>query len=492
MITFLVAIAVLIIGYLIYGVIVEKIFGANPKRPTPAITKADGVDFVPMSGKKIFLVQFLNIAGLGPIFGAISGALWGPVAFLWIVFGCIFGGAVHDYISGMISLRSDGASLPEIVGKYQGKGMKNFMRFFAVILLVIVGAVFIKGPAVILHDLTGLNTVILAVIIFLYYLIATLAPVDKIIGKVYPIFGLVLLIMALGLFFALIFGKMHIPEISLSSFTNWHSSPEKFPTFPMLFVTIACGAISGFHATQSPMMARCMTNERQGRKIFYGAMITEGVLALIWAAVSMSFFGGVHELGTAMAKEGNNAAWVVNEICNTTLGKVGGALAIIGVVAAPITSGDTAFRSARLSIADALGFSQKPISKRLAISIPLFAAGLILTQVDFGIIWRYFGWANQTLAAITLWTLVLYMAKKSKPYIIVLIPAIFMTVVITSYILVAPEGFGLKHSLGYLISIIVSLIITLIYLSIIKRRSVVVSLNKAKIEPKPEKVKADN
>ncbi|MFA8298972.1 MAG: carbon starvation protein A [Hyphomicrobiales bacterium] len=487
MISFLTAIVALIAGYFVYGVIVEKIFGADPKRPTPAITKADGVDFVPMPIRKIFLIQFLNIAGLGPIFGAIAGALWGPVAFLWIVFGCIFAGAVHDYLSGMISLRHDGASLPEIVGKYQGKGMQNFMRFFAVILLVLVGAVFIKGPASILHDLTGVNTLILAGAIFIYYLIATLAPVDKIIGKIYPVFGLSLLIMAVGIFFALVFGGYNIPEISLDSFANMHNSPDEFPVFPMLFITIACGAISGFHATQSPMMARCMTNELHGRKIFYGAMISEGIVALIWAAASMSFFGGVEALATTMAREGNNAAWVVNEICNTTLGRIGGALAIIGVVAAPITSGDTAFRSARLTIADALGFSQKPISKRLLISIPLFVGGLVLTQVNFGIIWRYFGWANQTLATITLWTLVLYLAKKSKPYVFVLIPAIFMTAVIFTYILVAPEGFALDLNLGYIIGISLTAIVTLIYLLVIRRRS-----TEGVLQVEPEKVKVDN
>ncbi|MFA8450074.1 MAG: carbon starvation protein A [Bacteroidales bacterium] len=469
MISFITAIIALILGYFIYGKFVERIFGADPNRKTPAITKADGVDFVPMPIHKIFLIQFLNIAGLGPIFGAIAGALWGPVAFLWIVFGCIFAGATHDYLSGMISLRHNGASLPEIVGKYQGKSMMNFMRFFAVILLILVGTVFIKGPATILNELTGINVLILSAAIFIYYIIATLAPVDKIIGKIYPVFGLSLLVMAVGLFFALLFGSYHIPEISFASFTNIHPKAEEFPIFPMLFITIACGAISGFHATQSPMMARCMTNEKYGRKIFYGAMISEGVVALIWAAISMSFFGGIKELSETMAIEGHNAAWVVNEICSTTLGKIGGILAIIGVVAAPITSGDTAFRSARLTIADAIGFKQEQISKRLIISIPLFVIGLILTQVNFGVIWRYFGWANQTIATITLWTLVLYLAKEGKHYVFVLIPSIFMTAVICTYILVAPEGFSLDIELSYLIGIGATAIITFIYLLVIKK-----------------------
>ena len=470
MISFIISIVALLLGYLVYGKFVEKRFAANPAKPTPAITKNDGIDYVPMPFYKIFLIQFLNIAGLGPIFGAIAGALWGPVAFLWIVFGCIFAGATHDYLSGMLSLRNGGASLPELVGKYQGRGMQVFMRVFAVILLVLVGAVFIKGPATILHGLTSMNTVILSAIIFAYYIIATLAPVDKIIGKVYPIFGLSLLVMALGLFFALIFGDYQIPEITFSSITNnLHNSPESFPVFPMLFITIACGAISGFHATQSPMMARCMTNENQGRKIFYGAMIAEGIVALIWAAISMSFFGGLRELGSVMATEGHNAAWVVNTICSTTLGKVGGILAIIGVVAAPITSGDTAFRSARLTIADALKFKQEKIRSRLFISIPLFAIGLLLTLVNFGVIWRYFGWANQTLATITLWTLVLYFAKQNKKFVFVLIPAIFMTSVIVTYILIEPKGIALDLSIGIPVGVAITAGITTIYLVIIRQ-----------------------
>ena len=457
MITFFIALAALLIGYLVYGKIVERNFGADGNRPTPAIEKNDGVDFVPMSWGKIFLIQFLNIAGLGPIFGAIAGALWGPVAFIWIVLGSIFAGAVHDYFSGMLSIRHGGASIPEVVGKYLGAGFKNFMRFFAVILLILVGVVFIKGPAGILNNLTGMNITMLIGIIFAYYLIATMVPIDKLIGKIYPIFGLTLLLMAVGIAGTLIFGDNPMPELTVSTFTNMHANSDKYPIFPLLFITIACGAISGFHSTQSPLMARCMTNEKQGRKIFYGTMIAEGVVALIWAAAAMTFFGGVNELGTTMAQDGHNAAWAVNEISNGLLGKIGGFLAIIGVVAAPITSGDTAFRSARLTIADSLGINQGNIKKRLMITLPLFAIGFILTQVNFSIIWRYFGWANQTLATLVLWTSAVYLLKESRSYWIALIPATFMTAVITSYLLIAPEGFSLPQLPSYFIGIGVAL-----------------------------------
>lgn len=458
MVTFFICIIALILGYVVYGKFVERKFDADPESITPAIAKEDGVDFVPMNWKKIFLIQFLNIAGLGPIFGAIAGALWGPVAFLWIVFGSIFAGGVHDYFSGMLSVRHGGASIPEVVGKYLGPIFKNFMRVFSVVLLVLVGVVFIKGPASILNGLTGFNISILIGAIFLYYVLATMIPIDKLIGKIYPIFGLCLLIMALGIAGALIFGGYHIPELTPSSFSNLHANPGKYPTYPLLFITIACGAISGFHATQSPLMARCITNEKQGQKIFYGTMIAEGIVALIWAAAAMTFFGGVHELGDTMAQSGHNAAWVVNEICNSLLGKIGGFLAIFGVVAAPITSGDTAFRSARLTIADSLNFSQKSITKRLIITIPLFAVGFLLTQVNFTIIWRYFGWANQTLATVVLWTAAMYMVTKRKTHWFISLPATFMTAVITTYILIAPEGFSLSQTIAYPLGIFTALV----------------------------------
>nr|WP_319273218.1 carbon starvation CstA family protein [uncultured Draconibacterium sp.] len=457
MITFLLGIFLLIAAYFVYGNFVQKQFGADGTKTTPAITKQDGVDFVPLKLGKIFLIQFLNIAGLGPIFGAIAGALWGPVAFLWIVFGCIFAGAVHDYFSGMLSIRHGGESVPEIVGRYLGNGVKQFLRLFAVILLVLVGVVFVKGPATILQGLTGTNLQLIVVLIFIYYILATLVPIDKIIGKAYPIFGVSLLIMAIGLFVALLYQDYTIPNLTFESFRNMHESPDSHPVYPLLFITIACGAISGFHSTQSPLMARCITNEMHGRKIFFGAMIAEGIVAMIWAAVAMAFFGGVKELGATMAEEGHNAAWAVNIICNTMLGKIGGILAIFGVVAAPITSGDTAFRSARLIIADSFNFKQEKIMGRLMITMPLFLIALALTQINFAVIWRYFGWSNQLLATIMLWTAAVYMKTEGKMIWIPLVPATFMTSVVTIYILVAPEGFGLSYPLSVVAGSIVAI-----------------------------------
>lgn len=463
MITFLVSIAALVAAYLIYGAIAERIFGADESRVTPAISKQDGVDFVPLKLHKIFLIQFLNIAGLGPIFGAIAGALWGPVAFLWIVFGCIFAGSVHDYFSGMLSIRHGGESISEIVGRYLGQGVKQFMRLFSIVLLVLVGVVFVKGPATILQGMLGGNITLIMAIIFLYYLLATMVPIDKLIGKVYPIFGISLLVMAVGLLFALFFEGYQIPELSLSNFRNMHTDPEKFPVFPLLFITIACGAISGFHSTQAPLMARCVSNEKDGRKVFFGAMITEGIVALIWAAIAMSFFGGVEKLAETMAQEGHNAAWVVNTICNTALGRVGGILAVFGVVAAPITSGDTAFRSARLTVADSLRIPQKKIVHRFLVTIPLFMVALALTQINFAVIWRYFGWSNQVLGTIVLWAAVAYMKKRGRTMVIVLAPAIFMTSVVVSYILVAPEGFGLAYLPSVLIGGLIAVALSLFF-----------------------------
>ncbi|MBU3180256.1 carbon starvation CstA family protein [Clostridium psychrophilum] len=477
MVSFILAIIALIAGYFIYGTIVEKAFGADEKIKTPAVRLADGVDFVEMPGWKIFLIQFLNIAGLGPIFGAIAGAMWGPAAFLWIVFGCIFAGGVHDYFSGMLSVRHDGASIPEVVGKYLGKGFQNFMRVFSVILLVLVGVVFVTGPAGILKGLTGMNFQTLIYIIFAYYILATMIPIDKLIGKIYPIFGFCLLFMAVGLAFAMIFERVPIPEVTISNLVNMHSNPGKNPLFPMLFITIACGAISGFHATQSPLMARCISSEKQGKKIFYGAMIVEGIVALIWAAVAMSFFGGVPQLNATMAIPGHTAAWVVNESSIGLLGKVGGILAILGVVACPITSGDTAFRSARITIADVFKFNQSPIKNRLLISVPLFVVGFIIAKLDFAIIWRYFGWSNQTLATIVLWTAGMYMVSIGKKHWIATVPATFMTAVCTSYILIAPEGFQLSQSISYPAGIIAAIVAMVIFLIAAKKVKVKSTVN---------------
>ncbi len=470
MITFFICVTILVTAYFVYGTFVEKQFGADSKRQTPAITKNDGVDFVPLSNGKIFLIQFLNIAGLGPIFGAIAGALWGPVAFIWIVVGCIFIGSVHDYFSGMLSIRHGGASIPEVVGKYLGVGVKNFMRVFAVGLLILVGVVFVKGPAAILHGITGVEVSYLVAGIFIYYLLATLIPIDKLIGKIYPAFGISLLIMAVGITITMVFGGFDVPELVPANIRNMHAEPGKFPIFPLLFITIACGAVSGFHSTQSPMMARCLPNEKDGKKIFFGAMITEGIVALIWAAIAMSFFGGVEELGVSLSEPGHNAAWAVNEICNSLLGKVGGFLALVGVVAAPITSGDTAFRSARLTIADSFNLSQEKIVQRFYITLPMFAIALLLTQIDFSVVWRYFGWANQTLSVFVLWTAAIYMKQTSGKFWFVAIPATFMTSVVSTYILIAPEGFELGKDLSYLLGISVALLFLSLFLFKVKTK----------------------
>lgn len=462
MITFLASLAILILGYALYSRFVERVFGVDKNRQTPAYTLNDGVDYVPMPWWKIFLIQFLNIAGLGPIFGAVLGAAYGPIAFLWIVLGCIFAGAVHDYFSGMLSIRNEGASIPEVVGKYLGVGFKQFMRGFTVLLMILVGAVFVVGPAGILASLTpeSLTKTFWVYAVLVYYILATLLPIDKLIGRIYPLFGAALLFMAVGIGVAIIVGDYNLVELSSANFHNMKANAEKFPAFPLLFVTIACGAISGFHSTQSPLMARCLKNETLGRRVFYGAMVAEGIVALIWAAAAMSFFGGVPQLNNALAEHQNDAAWVVKVISDTTLGKLGGVLAILGVVAAPITSGDTAFRSARLIVADFLKFKQGKIVNRLLISLPIFAVGYTLTQIDFAIIWRYMAWSNQTLATVVLWAITAYLAREDKLFWITLLPAIFMTAVVSNYILIAPEGFQLDQAIGYPIGIGVALIST--------------------------------
>ncbi len=474
MITFFSGLLILILGYIFYSRFIERFAEVDGTRITPAFSMKDGVDYVPMPWWRIFLIQFLNIAGLGPIFGAVAGAMWGPVAFLWIVLGTVFAGAVHDYFSGMLSIKHNGLSITEIVGIYMGNGTKQFMRGFTVLLMILVGAVFIMGPAKILAGLTpGWATMSFWVwVVFGYYVLATMLPIDKIIGRVYPIFGFALLFMAVGLIIALFAKGYHIPELNISSITNYHENADKLPIFPMLFITIACGAISGFHATQSPLMARCLTNEKLGRRVFYGAMVSEGVVALIWAAIGMSFYGGVQQLNVVMTEHSGNAAFVVNEISNSLLGKFGGFLALLGVVAAPITSGDTAFRSARLIVADFLKYGQGPIKNRLFVSIPLFAIGLLLTQMDFSVIWRYFAWSNQTLAMIVLWTITIYLVQQRKFYWITLLPALLMTAVISTYLLFAPEGFSLSKEISYSAGAVVtlaSLVVFFVYLKRIRR-----------------------
>ncbi len=463
MISFLASIGVLILGYFTYGKFIENLFGVEENRETPAMRLRDDIDYMPLPTWRIFLIQFLNIAGLGPIFGAIAGAMFGPAAFLWIVLGSIFAGAVHDYLSGMLSVRHDGLSISEITGIYLGNNMKQVMRYFTIVLLIFVGTVFLMGPAKIIDGMTenAFGVWIWVGIILVYYILSTLLPIDKLIGKLYPVFGLAMLLMAIGLLIALFFGDYHIPELVPANLRNMTTDPGATPLFPILFVTIACGAISGFHATQSPLMARCMKNEKLGRKIFYGTMITEGVVALIWAAAAMTFFGNVGELNAAMFANDNNAAWAANEISLNMLGGIGGILALLGIVAAPITSGDTAFRSARLILADIFRTDQKKIRNRLLISIPLFVIAFALTQIDFGIIWRYFAWSNQTLATVVLWTVTAYLIYGNKLYWVTLLPAIFMTMVCTTYILIAPEGFHLPNTISYWGGALLTIIVTI-------------------------------
>ncbi len=479
MISFLVSIAVLILGYFTYGKFVEKILGVDKDRPTPAIRLQDDVDFMPLPAWRIFLIQFLNIAGLGPIFGAIAGAMFGPAAFLWIVLGSIFAGAVHDYFSGMLSVRHNGLSISEVVGIYLGPRMKHLMRFFTIVLLIFVGTVFLMGPAKIIDGMTGnmWNLWVWVGIILIYYILSTLLPIDKMISKLYPIFGVAMLLMAVGLLIALFTGEYRIPEIVPDNLYNMTSNPEETPLFPILFVTIACGAISGFHATQSPLMARCIKNETLGRKIFYGTMVTEGIVTLIWAAAAMTFFGNVELLNSAMLANNSNAAWAANEISLNMLGSVGGILALLGIVAAPITSGDTAFRSARLILADVFKTDQKKLKNRLYLSIPLFIVAFALTQIDFGIIWRYFAWSNQTLATVVLWTITAYLMYNSKNYWVTLLPAIFMTMVCSTYILIAPEGFKLANNLAYIGGATITFFITgLFWIVTTKKQKVYKSL----------------
>lgn len=461
MITFVVALIVLIAGYVLYGAVVERIFGVDPQRQTPAYAKSDGVDYMPMPTWKVFLIQFLNIAGLGPIFGAIMGIMYGPSAYLWIVFGTIFGGAVHDYLSGMLSVRRGGASLPELVGDELGMPVKQVMRVFALLLMILVGAVFVVNPAELLNQLTGDATTrtMWVAIIFAYYILATLLPIDKLIGRLYPIFGFALLFMAVGIMVVLFFRADTLPEITTGLY-NRQPDPEANPIFPMMFISIACGAISGFHATQSPLMARCLKNEKLGRRVFYGSMVTEGIVALIWAAATISYFNGSFDaLSEYLSRPGSTPSLLVDAVSKEWLGTFGGILALLGVIAAPITSGDTALRSARLIAADFLHFDQKTILRRLAISLPIFLLAAGVMMIDFKILWRYFAWCNQTLAVFTLWALTVWLARERKCYCITLLPAIFMTVVTTTYIFFAPEGLRLGYTLSLVLGGCISVVL---------------------------------
>ncbi len=447
MITFCIAFALLILGYLFYGKLVERVFGIDDNRPTPAQTMADGVDYVPMKPWKLFLIQFLNIAGVGPICGAIMGAQFGTASYLWIVFGCIFGGAVHDYFSGMISLRHDGCSLPETHGRYLGNGIKQFMRGFMVLLMILVGVVFVNTPAQLLQTqfTPNMSVYVWVVIILAYYLIATLLPIDKVIGRIYPIFGFLLMGMAVAIVIAFAIYQPEIPEI-WSGLQNRHPAAKANPIFPMMFISIACGAVSGFHATQSTLVARCMTNERQGRHIFYGAMIVEGIVALIWAAAASYFY---HSTPALQAKSGPA---MVSHIANTWFPTVIAVITILGVISAAVTSGDTALRSARLIV---------------WIAIPLFAVtgGLLVFSLaapsGFQVIWQYFSWANQLLAAFTLWAVTVYLRRANdKPYYwMALIPALFMTMVTVSFVFVSKTFLGalIPRSAGYILATLLTI-----------------------------------
>ncbi len=488
MITFLLSILLLIAGYFVYGKIVEKYLDVDPSRKTPAYTRADGVDFQPMSTWKVFVIQFLNIAGLGPIFGAVSGAAFGPAAYIWIVVGCIFMGAVHDFFAGMMSIHTGGMNMPEVTAKYLGKRMKGFMNFVVAFLLMAVGVSFVIGPAGLMQNLTSIDKEIWLYIIFGYYILATLLPVDKIIGSIYPFMGAILLFMAFGVGVMLIVGDIkgthEIMELTPAVLKNWHSNPEQNMIIPMMFIVISCGAISGFHATQSPMMARCLKNEKHARPVFYGAMIAEGIVAMIWATAAISYFGGPDGLNAAMSDTGTmvngvlvknaQAADIVDMICKSWLGKVGAVIAILGVVICPITSGDTAFRSLRLSVADFLKYDQKPIVKRLVVCLPIFVAAFFFCKVDFSTAWSYLGIANQILASLVLWTGAAYLINKGRAHWMCSIPATFLTFICVCFLMVAPLGFGLAPLVGYIAGAAVA-IPTFIFCVVKGRRSVTLS-----------------
>ena len=464
MITFLISILLLIAGYFLYGRFVARFIGVDPSRKTPAYDREDGIDYMPMPTWKVFVIQFLNIAGLGPIFGAIMGAAYGPAAYLWIVVGCVFMGAVHDFFAGMLSIENSGSNMPDITGKYLGRIMKGGMNVVVAFLLLAVGVSFVTGPSDLIASLTGVDKEIWLYVIFAYYLLATLLPIDKIIGTVYPYMGAALLFMALGVGVMLIGGDLkgthEMIELTSSTLKNWHFAPESNILVPMLFIVVSCGAISGFHSTQSPLMARCLKNEKYARPVFYGAMIAEGIVAMIWATAAMAFFGGPEGLNAAMSEgvmiDGTltkvTPAIAVDMICKSWLGKVGAVIAVMGVVVCPITSGDTAFRSLRLTIADFLKSDQRPISRRLIVSIPIFVLAYFCCKMDFSTVWNYVGIGNQLLATIVLWTSAAYLISCRKPHWMCSLPASFLSFVCVSYFLMAPYkagGLHLAPMIGY-------------------------------------------
>ena len=461
MISFFIALGVLLIGFIFYGRFADRIFGPDGRK-TPAEAINDGVDCVPMKTWKAVLVQLLNIAGTGPIFGALMGACFGPVVFIWIVAGSILGGAVHDYMSGMISERHSGSSIAQLSGKYMGRPVLYVMRVFTIILLILVGTVFVTSPAALLARLTPgfLSTTVWIIIILIYYLLATLLPIDKIIGRFYPVFGVILIIMAI----CIAGGILFLPQYTIPEFSFQNLHPSNLPVWPFMFITVACGAISGFHATQSPMVAKCITSEKAGRRVFYGAMIIEAVIALIWAAAGVAFYGGTQMLSEALSDLGQSG--VVYDISHEMLGNIGGVLAVVGVVICPITSGDTAFRSARLILAEWTRLDQKKIRNRLILTIPMLVVAAVLTQIDFNVLWRYFSWSNQTLAMISLWIATSYLIHKGKykfGSLITALPACFMSAVTLTYLLMADEGFRLSSRVAYPAGILFAVLMLLIY-----------------------------
>ncbi len=469
MITFIVSLCLLIGGYFIYGRFLSHYFGVDPKRATPVKRLADGVDYKEMAPWRMYIIQFLNIAGLGPIFGAIMGAAYGPMAYVWIVVGCIFMGAAHDYVAGLLSLRNDGHDLPNVVGKYMGNGVRHFLVFFTAMLLFAVGISFVIGPADLLHTITGAPKMIWLLVVFFYYVIATLLPIDKIIGRIYPVFGACLLFMALGiggyLFYGGFSGQIHLTEFSLDAFHNYHADPDNNILFPMLFIVVSCGAISGFHATQSPLLARCMTSEKYARPVFYGAMISEGIVTLIWATAAIAYFGGPEGLNAA-AEAGKTPSIMVNEICQSWLGQIGLVLAAAGVIVCPITTGDTAFRCMRMIVAQAFHYAQKSLTSRLVVSVPIFVAAFVCCFVDFSTIWKCVGISNQVLATVTLWTLATYFARHNKVHWLFSLPAMFLTAVCVCYLCVAPNsaaGFGLPTEVGNICGVIAAFICFVIF-----------------------------
>jgi carbon starvation protein CstA len=472
MITFFISLFLLIIGFIFYSRFTEKIFKIDDRK-TPAMDHPDGVDITPLPKWKAFLIELLNIAGTGPIFGAISGALFGPIAFLWIVIGCIVGGAVHDYYSGMISSRNNGDSIVKLSGKYLGKTIEIIMRIFSIILLILVTAVFVVSPSTLLENLTSGNVSawIWMIIILVYYFLSTILPIDKIIGKAYPVFGVLLITMAVSVIIGILCNQNSYPMLELiGNFKDFSLENGGLPWWPFMFTTIACGAVSGFHATQSPMIAKCIKSEREGRQIFYGAMVAEGIIALIWAAAAMAFYKVNTQEGwnTLNAIGGNSES--VHEIAKTLLGPVGTVLAVVGVIICPITSGDTALRSCRLILGEWFSLDQKKLKNRIILTLPLFViiVGISIwdfaDSANFNILWRWFAWSNQVLAAIALWVATGYLLKENKvkiPSLTTAIPASVMTAVVITYLFGEPTiSFGKFIPMN--VAIIIGLSITVL------------------------------